>query len=106
MLRIGRNLQPLNDPPAVLVTLDGDAPDVDPSRRQILMSQRVLRLDDAARLFGDYPREGVARLVDVHLPQPRLARVPLQVLVEGVGGERRARLPRPVVPRPQRTLAA
>lgn len=63
----------------MFIVLDPDPPDIDAGRRQVLVPQRVLRLDDAARLFRDYPRERVARLVDVNLPDAGRARVALQV---------------------------
>src|ERR1044071_4716484 len=100
------NLKPRGDPSAMLIMLHGNSTYIHSGSGQVLVPERVLSLDDAAGLLGDYPREGVARLVDVHIPYPRLACVPLQVLVEGVGGEWRAGLPRPVVPRPERPRAA
>src|SRR5215210_2757762 len=96
---VSLHLEPLGDSSAVLVAPDGDAPHVGPRRRQIHMPQRLLRLREAARLFGDHARERVPRLVDVYLLDAGLACVALEVLGEGVRGERRARLPCPVVAR-------
>ena len=84
------------DPPAKFVALDGDAPDIGARCSQILVPECILRLDDAAGLLSNYPGKGVTGLMDVYPPQSCLARIPLQVLVEGVRGERRARLPRSV----------
>lgn len=63
----------------MFITLNSDPAYVDAGRRQVLVPQSVLCLDDAPRLLGNYPREGVARLVDVNLLDARLARVALQV---------------------------
>ena len=73
------DVQPFSNLPTVLITLHGNPTDVHPRRRQVLMPQRILRLDDAAGLFGDYPRECVARLMYVNLLNARLARIALQV---------------------------
>src|SRR5947209_8321976 len=70
------------------------------------MSQSILCLDNTARLFRNYPSEGMAGLVDVNLLNPSLARVSLQILVEGVGRQRCPRPPCPVVPCPQRAAAS
>jgi hypothetical protein len=50
--------QPLGDLGAELVALGGDPLHVDGRRRQILVPERVLRLDDAPRGFGRDSREG------------------------------------------------
>src|SRR5438477_4792133 len=65
------------------------------------MSKRLLSLQKTPCLFRDYPCEGMARLVNVNLPDTRLPRILLEVLGEGVRGERRAGLARPVMPSPQ-----
>jgi hypothetical protein len=65
---------------AVLITFHGDPPYIYSRRRYVFMPQRILRLDDAACLFRDYPRERVTRLVNMNLLDARGARVPLQVL--------------------------
>jgi hypothetical protein len=65
--------------PAVLITLHGNPTDVHSRRRQVLVPQRILRLDDAAGLFGNYPRERVTRLVDMNLLNTGRASVALQV---------------------------
>jgi hypothetical protein len=50
--RSGLQFQPLGDLGAELVALDGDPLHVGARRRQVLVPERVLRLDDAARRFG------------------------------------------------------
>lgn len=71
-----------------MITLHRDPADIDTPRRQVLVPERILRLDDAARLFGDYPRERMTHLVNVNLFHPRHARVAIQVFGEGVRRER------------------
>ncbi len=69
---------------AMLIALDSDPAYVDPRRRKVLMPQRILSLDDAAGLFGDYPRERMTGLVNMNFLYPCGARVALQVFREGV----------------------
>ena len=45
------DLQPCCNSPAMLIVLHSDSAYVHARRRQVLMSERILRLDDAARLF-------------------------------------------------------
>ena len=71
----------------MLITLHCDPTYVHSRRRQVLVSQRILRLNDAAGLFRDYSRERVARLVNMNLTDASGARLTLQVLIEGVGSE-------------------
>ena len=73
------DVQPSSNLPAMLIAFHCYPTYVDAGRRQILMSQRILRLHDAAGLFGDYPRERVARLVNMNLLDSSGARIPLQV---------------------------
>src|SRR5215210_6408968 len=91
---------------AVPVCFDCNSLDVDARRRRVLMIQSLLRLEEAARLFGHDPRVGVTGLVDMDVRDVDLPGIDLQVLGERARGERGARLPRPVMPRPQRPLRA
>ena len=68
------------------------------------MPERVLGLAERPRALGHHPREGVARLVQVNLADPRLPGVALQVLDERPGGELRPRLPGAVVSGPERLI--
>jgi len=99
-----RQFQGLEDVFAVLVSFDRDALDVDPGRGGVTMPERVLGLAEGPRALGHHPREGVARLVQMNLADPRLPGVALQVLDEGPGGELRARLPGAVVSGPERLI--
>jgi hypothetical protein len=77
---VSRQLQGPEDVPAVLVLLDRDALDVDARRGSVTVAERVLRLGEAPRTLRHQTREGVARLVEVNLPDPGLAGVTLEVL--------------------------
>lgn len=57
------------------------------------MAEGLLRLCDAAGVFGDHPGISVARLMDVNLLDAGLSGVALQVVRKGVRGELRARPP-------------
>jgi hypothetical protein len=65
---IHSQLHTLGDFTAELVALNSDPLYIDTRRRQVLMPERVLRLDDAARRFGCDSRVGVAQLMDVKAP--------------------------------------
>ncbi len=69
--------QSLGNLPTMLITLNGNSPDIHASRCKVLMPQSVLRLNDAAGLFRNYPRERMARLVNVNLLNTGRARVAL-----------------------------
>jgi hypothetical protein len=96
-----RQFQGLEDVLTVLVSFDCDALDIDPGCGSMTMPKRVLGLAEGPRALGHNPREGVARLVQMDLADPRLPGVALQVLDEGPGGELRARFPGAVVSGPQ-----
>jgi hypothetical protein len=68
----------------MLVTLDRYALHVHARGRGVTMPQGVLSVRDRTGLLGYDSREAVAGLVQMHVADPRLARVPLQVLDEGV----------------------
>ncbi len=90
----------------MLIALNSDPTDVDAGRRKVPVPQRILSFNYTTGLLGNYPRERVARLVDMNLPDPRPARVALQVFREGVRRERRAGSSRPVMPRPERAVTS
>ena len=80
-------LYPSRDLIPVLVNLDRDPLHVDTSSRRVLVIKRLLRVREAASLFGDDPCIGVAGLVDVNFLDASLACIDLQVLSEGARGE-------------------
>lgn len=90
----------------MLIGLDCDSLNINSGRRRVLVVKSLLCLQVTSRLLGHDPRVGVASLVHVDVLNPGLARIDLQVLREGARRERRTRLPRPVVPRPQWSLCA
>ena len=80
-----RQVHGFEDVFAVLVCFDSDALDVNPCSGSVTMPERVLGLAEGPRAPGHHPREGVARLAQMNLADPRLPGVALQVLDEGPG---------------------
>src|ERR1700749_1468606 len=98
----GTGEQSFSNSLTMLVALHGDPLHVHASRGGVAVPECILRVCDRARLLGHDPCEAVPGLMEVDVAHTRLTRVALQVLDEGVRGERRPRPPRPVVPGPQR----
>ena len=63
----------------MLITLHGNPPYIHARRRQVLVPQRILRLDDATSLFRNYSRECMTSLVNMNLLNARGVSVALQV---------------------------
>ncbi len=59
--------EPRHDFPTMLIFLDRDAIDIDARRRQVAMSQSVLRLNHRTRIFRDDARKRMPGLVDMHI---------------------------------------
>jgi hypothetical protein len=70
------------------IALDAHAADIDARCRQVLVAERVLNVGERSRLIGDQARKAVPRLVEVHGADPGGHGVALQVVGEGVAGER------------------
>ena len=87
---------------AVLVTLYGDALDVDAGRRGVAVAERILRVCDRAGLLGHDARKAVPGLMKVDIADSGLAGVALEVLDERVRGELSPGPPSVVVSSPQR----
>ena len=66
-----RQFQGLEDVLTVLVSFDRDALDVNPGRGSVTMPERVLGFTEGPRALGHHPREGMARLVQMNLADPR-----------------------------------
>src|SRR5215213_4791257 len=90
----------------MLIALHRDPADIDASRRQVLMSQRILRLHYAAGLLRNYSSESMSRLVNMYLLDAGGARVAFKILRERVRRERRAGPTRSIVPRPERAVTS
>lgn len=68
----------------MFVTLDTDTLHVDARGREVAVAERSLYLAETVCVFGDHPRERVARLVDVDPLNARFACAALQVMAKGV----------------------
>src|SRR5687767_3869285 len=82
LLRHPRSAEPASYAGAEFVLLHRDGLHVGLRRTRMLVVERVLRLDHAARILGEDPREGVPGLVEVDVLDARTVGVGLQVLDE------------------------
>src|SRR5262245_386094 len=89
---------------AVPVTPDRNPLHVYAGRRLMPVTERLLDLAQAAFQISQDSRVGVSQLVQMDIPDARLACVALQIFDEGVRGERGARPPGPVVTSPERAI--
>src|SRR5215213_4827698 len=61
------NLQPFNNMLAVLILLHSDPAYIHTGSSQVLVPQRILRIDDATSHFRNYSRERMTSLVNMNL---------------------------------------
>ena len=69
------------------ILLDRDPLHIDPCRRHVLVTKRILRLDDAPRRLAHPAGERVTCLVQVNIPDPCPPRVHFDPLSKGVPGQ-------------------